>query len=138
MFLFYLQFYNNFLIIYFVICFTCFPVFSFFFFFTTFDSNLVFLFALNFVVMLPFALFFSLSLLLLFTCLFISPVSRDDLIHEYSPLSESSLDLLHLTHHAAFPKSGDLNKNLIQSFSTAAAESALLQSLGPGMDKFTV
>lgn len=76
-----------------------------------------------------------------------SPVSRDELMQEYSPVSESSeiltrnpeaLDLLHLTGQAAYPKAGDCNKNLIQSFSNAAADSALIQSLGPSMDKLTV
>ncbi|KAK2814847.1 hypothetical protein Q7C36_023113 [Tachysurus vachellii] len=77
----------------------------------------------------------------------VSPVSRDELMQEYSPVSESSeiltrnpeaLDLLHLTGQAAYPKAGDCNKNLIQSFSNAAADSALIQSLGPSMDKLTV
>ncbi|KAM9436177.1 uncharacterized protein map7d2b isoform 2-T2 [Clarias gariepinus] len=77
----------------------------------------------------------------------VSPVSRDELMQEYSPVSESSenlmrdpqaLDLLHLTGQAAYPKAGDCNKNLIQSFSSAAADSALIQSLGPSMDKLTV
>lgn len=76
-----------------------------------------------------------------------SPVSRDELMQEYSPISESSedlmrnpqaLELLHLTGQAAYPKAGDCNKNLIQSFSSAAADSALIQSLGPSMDKLTV
>ncbi|XP_026794008.2 MAP7 domain-containing protein 2 isoform X1 [Pangasianodon hypophthalmus] len=77
----------------------------------------------------------------------VSPVSRDELMQEYSPISESSenlmrnpqaLDLLPLTGQAAYPKAGDCNKNLIQSFSTATADSALIQSLGPSMDKLTV
>ncbi|KAK3515508.1 hypothetical protein QTP70_024199 [Hemibagrus guttatus] len=77
----------------------------------------------------------------------VSPVSRDELMQEYSPVSESSenltrnpeaLDLLHLTGQAAYPKAGDCNENLIQSFSNAAADSALIQSLGPSMDKLTV
>ncbi|XP_058232995.1 MAP7 domain-containing protein 2 isoform X2 [Hemibagrus wyckioides] len=77
----------------------------------------------------------------------VSPVSRDELMQEYSPVSESSenlmrnpeaLDLLHLTGQAAYPKAGDCNKNLIQSFSSAAADSTLIQSLGPSMDKLTV
>ncbi|XP_027033208.1 MAP7 domain-containing protein 2 isoform X3 [Tachysurus fulvidraco] len=77
----------------------------------------------------------------------VSPVSRDELMQEYSPVSESSeiltrnpeaLDLLHLTGQAAYPKAGDCNKNLIQSFSNAATDSALMQSLGPSMDKLTV
>ncbi|XP_062842046.1 MAP7 domain-containing protein 2 [Trichomycterus rosablanca] len=70
----------------------------------------------------------------------VSPVSREDLIQEFSPMYESAqaLDLLRLTGHAAYPKAGDLNKNLIQSFSSAAADSTLIQSLGPSMDKLTV
>ncbi|MCI4391597.1 hypothetical protein PGIGA_G00136320 [Pangasianodon gigas] len=77
----------------------------------------------------------------------VSPVSRDELMQEYSPISESSenlmrnpqaLDLLPLTGQAAYPKAGDCNKNLIQSFSNATADSALIQSLGPSMDKLTV
>lgn len=76
-----------------------------------------------------------------------SPVSRDELMQDYSPISESSenlmrnpqaLELLHLTGQAAYPKAGDCNKNLLQSFSSAAADSALIQSLGPSMDKLTV
>lgn len=76
-----------------------------------------------------------------------SPVSRDELMQEYSPLSESSenlmknpqaLDLLHLTGQAAYPKAGDCNKNLIQSFSSAAADSPLIRSLEPSMDKLGV
>lgn len=77
----------------------------------------------------------------------VSPVSREELMQEYSPVSESSenlmrnpqaLDLLHLTGQAAYPKAGDCNKNLIQSFSSTAADSALIQGLGPSMDKLTV
>ncbi|XP_053530954.1 MAP7 domain-containing protein 2 isoform X3 [Ictalurus punctatus] len=77
----------------------------------------------------------------------VSPVSREELMQEYSPVSESSenlmrnpqaLDLLHLTGEAAYPKAGDCNKNLIQSFSSTAADSALIQGLGPSMDKLTV
>ncbi|KAI5092049.1 MAP7 domain-containing protein 2 isoform X3, partial [Silurus meridionalis] len=77
----------------------------------------------------------------------VSPVSRDELMPEYSPVSEGSenllrnpqpLDLLHLTSQASYSKAGDCNKNLIQSFSSAAADSTLIQSLGSSMDKLTV
>ncbi|TSK98468.1 Eukaryotic translation initiation factor 1A [Bagarius yarrelli] len=77
----------------------------------------------------------------------VSPVSRDELMQEYSPNSDSSenlmrnpqaLDLLHLTGQAEYPKAGDCNKNLIQSFSSTAADSPLIQGLGPSMDKLTV
>ncbi|XP_017572438.1 MAP7 domain-containing protein 2 isoform X2 [Pygocentrus nattereri] len=82
----------------------------------------------------------------------VSPVSRDEPI--YSPVSEGSqntmrnsqaLDqLLDLTGHPPYPKApagaalGDCNKNLIQGFSSAATGSALIQSLGPTMEKLSI
>ncbi|XP_072545457.1 MAP7 domain-containing protein 2 [Salminus brasiliensis] len=82
----------------------------------------------------------------------VSPVSRDELI--YSPISEGSpnvmrnsqaLDqLLDLTGQPPYPKApggaalGDCNKNLIQGFSSAAADSALIQSLAPTMEKLSI
>ncbi|XP_030623418.1 MAP7 domain-containing protein 2 [Chanos chanos] len=83
----------------------------------------------------------------------VSPVSRDDLIsiQESSPGSEVSQsrmsntqtleDLLVLAGQASFPKvtpsttQDDCNRNLIQGFSSAAADSQLIQSLGPTSDK---
>uniref|UniRef100_A0A4W4FWB7 MAP7 domain containing 2b n=1 Tax=Electrophorus electricus TaxID=8005 RepID=A0A4W4FWB7_ELEEL len=86
----------------------------------------------------------------------VSPVSRDELIsiQEYSPVNEGSPNsmrnsqalggLLDLTSDAPYPKApvgaalGDCNKNLIPGFSIAAADSALIQSLGPAMDKLSI
>ncbi|XP_076869534.1 uncharacterized protein map7d2b isoform X2 [Brachyhypopomus gauderio] len=86
----------------------------------------------------------------------VSPVSRDELIsiQEYSPVNEGTTnstrnsqalgDLLDLTGHASYAKApvgaalGDCNKNLIQGFSITTADSALIQSLGPAMDKLSV
>lgn len=82
----------------------------------------------------------------------VSPVSRDELI--YSPVSEGSqnvmrnsqaLDhLLDLTGQPPYPKApggaalGDCNKNLIPGYSSAAADSALIQSLAPTMEKLSI
>lgn len=82
----------------------------------------------------------------------LSPVSRDELV--YSPVSDGSqntmrnsqaLDqLLDLASHPAYAKApagaalGDCNKNLIQGFSSAAAESVLIQSLAPPMEKLSI
>ncbi|XP_066518012.1 MAP7 domain-containing protein 2 isoform X2 [Hoplias malabaricus] len=80
------------------------------------------------------------------------PVSRDEPV--YSPVSEGSqnamrnsqvLDkLLDLTGQPSYPKAsagaalGDCNKNLIQGFSSAAADSALIQSHAPTMEKLSI
>ncbi|XP_049342245.1 MAP7 domain-containing protein 2 isoform X7 [Astyanax mexicanus] len=82
----------------------------------------------------------------------VSPVSRDDLI--YSPVSEGSqnvmrnsqaLDqLLDLADQPPYPKApggaalGDCNKNLIPGYSSAAADSTLIQSLAPTMEKLSI
>lgn len=82
-----------------------------------------------------------------------SPVSRDDLVPEYSPISEISQnsmtsvaldDILVLTGQVSHPKVsaapdfGDCNKNLIQDCSSAAIDSSLFQSLRPTSDKLNI
>ncbi|XP_016129652.1 MAP7 domain-containing protein 2-like isoform X4 [Sinocyclocheilus grahami] len=74
----------------------------------------------------------------------VSPVSRDELVPEYSPISEISQnsmtsvalgDIHILTGQVSHPKVsaapgfGDCNKNLIQDCSSAAIDSSLFQSL---------
>ncbi|KAK9953265.1 hypothetical protein ABG768_017270 [Culter alburnus] len=83
----------------------------------------------------------------------VSPVSRDDLVPEYSPISEISQnsmtsvaldDILVLTGQVSHPKVsaapdfGDCNKNLIQDCSSAAIDSSLFQSLRPTSDKLNI
>lgn len=82
-----------------------------------------------------------------------SPVSRDDLVPEYPPISEISQnsmssvalgDILVLTGQVSHPKVsaapafGDCNKNLIQDCSSAAIDSSLFQSLRPTSDKLNI
>ncbi|XP_026057121.1 MAP7 domain-containing protein 2 isoform X2 [Carassius auratus] len=83
----------------------------------------------------------------------VSPVSRDDLVSEYSPISEISQnsmtsvalgDIHVLTGQVSHPKVsaapafGDCNKNLIQDCSSAAIDSSLFQSLRPTSDKLNI
>ncbi len=82
-----------------------------------------------------------------------SPVSRDELVPEYSPVSEFSQnsmtsvalgDIHILTGQVSHPKVsaapafGDCNKNLIQDCSSAAIDSSLFQSLRPASDKLNI
>ncbi|XP_016385628.1 ensconsin-like isoform X4 [Sinocyclocheilus rhinocerous] len=83
----------------------------------------------------------------------VSPVSRDELVPEYSPVSEISHnsmtsvalgDIHVLTGQVSHPKVsaapafGDCNKNLIQDCSSAAIDSSLFQSLRPTSDKLNI
>uniref|UniRef100_A0A8C1Q2E5 MAP7 domain containing 2b n=1 Tax=Cyprinus carpio TaxID=7962 RepID=A0A8C1Q2E5_CYPCA len=83
----------------------------------------------------------------------VSPVSRDELVPEYSPISEISQnsmtsvalgDIHVLTGQVSHPKVsaapafGDCNKNLIQDCSSAAIDSSLFQSLRPTSDKLNI
>ncbi|RXN26674.1 MAP7 domain-containing 2-like isoform X1 [Labeo rohita] len=83
----------------------------------------------------------------------VSPVSRDELVPEYSPVSEISQnsmtsvalgDIHVLTGQVSHPKVsappafGDCNKNLIQDCSSAAIDSSLFQSLRPTSDKLNI
>uniref|UniRef100_A0A671R4G2 MAP7 domain containing 2b n=1 Tax=Sinocyclocheilus anshuiensis TaxID=1608454 RepID=A0A671R4G2_9TELE len=83
----------------------------------------------------------------------VSPVSRDELVPEYSPVSEISHnsmtsvalgDIHVLTGQFSHPKVsaapafGDCNKNLIQDCSSAAIDSSLFQSLRPTSDKLNI
>ncbi|XP_073796828.1 uncharacterized protein map7d2b isoform X4 [Danio rerio] len=82
----------------------------------------------------------------------VSPVSRDELVPEFSPISEISQnsmssalgDILVLTRQVSHPKVsaapafGDCNKNLIQDCSSAAIDSSLFQSLRPASDKLNI
>ncbi len=82
-----------------------------------------------------------------------SPVSRDELIPEYSPVSEISPnsmtsvglgDIHVLTEQVSHPKVsaasvfGDCNKNLIQDCSSATIDSSHFQSLRPTSDKLNI
>ncbi|XP_059390763.1 MAP7 domain-containing protein 2-like isoform X2 [Carassius carassius] len=83
----------------------------------------------------------------------VSPVSREELVPEYSPISEISqnsmtsvaLDDIHvLTGQVSHPKVsaapafGDCNKNLIQDCNSTAIDSSLFQSLRPTSDKLNI
>ncbi|XP_026093801.1 MAP7 domain-containing protein 2-like isoform X3 [Carassius auratus] len=83
----------------------------------------------------------------------VSPVSREELVPEYSPISEISqnsmtsvaLDDIHvLTGQVSHPKVsaapafGDCNKNLIQDCNSTAIDSSLFQSLRPPSDKLNI
>ncbi|XP_073687314.1 uncharacterized protein map7d2b isoform X2 [Garra rufa] len=83
----------------------------------------------------------------------VSPVSRDELVPEYFPVSEISQnsmtsvalgDIHVLTGQVSHPKVsaapafGDCNKNLIQDCSSAAIDSSLFQSLRPTSDKLNI
>uniref|UniRef100_A0A9J8CTY6 MAP7 domain containing 2 n=2 Tax=Cyprinus carpio TaxID=7962 RepID=A0A9J8CTY6_CYPCA len=83
----------------------------------------------------------------------VSPVSREELASEYSPISEISLnsltsvalgDIHILTGQVSHPKVsaapafGDCNKNLIQDCSSATIDSSLFQSLRPTSDKLNI
>ncbi|XP_016134332.1 MAP7 domain-containing protein 2-like isoform X1 [Sinocyclocheilus grahami] len=83
----------------------------------------------------------------------VSPVSRDELVPEYSPVSEISHnsmtsvalgDIHVLTGQVSHPKMsaapafGDCNKNLIQDCSSTAIDSSLFQHLRPTSDKLNI